>query len=107
MRQRTSVSEITKADLFPASALLSNDQTTRCGQHYHRNEAVLLHFEGSVTDLLQMRTGVVHQDQSVRRNLGQETADFLPADRDVTVAEEQVDRAFNVHLEARLVPQVD
>src|SRR5271169_4674771 len=102
MSWRTSGSEEGRS--LPSSLpLLRDHKSARRRQQYHRDQPFSLQVKGSLTHLLQVRAGVVHQDESERRNLRQVAAHFLLANGHITVAEEQIDSAVNCHLHARLV----
>ena len=49
----------------------------------------------------------MHQDEPVGIDLRQKAGDFLLANGHVTVAEKQIDSAFDCHLQAGLVAQVN
>src|SRR5438477_13052216 len=84
------------AGLFSSFPLLSDDQSARRRQQHHRNQAFALELERRFADDLQMRAGVVHQDEPVRIHLRQKSANFLLTNRHVAVAEQQVNRALDL-----------
>src|SRR5215813_11469942 len=88
------------ACLFTAFSLLGHNQPARGWQQDDRDQPVALHLECSLADLLQMRTGIVHKNDTKGRNLRQKPANFLLADRHVAVAKEQVDRTVYFQFQA-------
>jgi len=49
----------------------------------------------------------MHENHTVRADLRQEAANLLLPHRHVAIAEEEVNRSFNLHLQAGLVAQLD
>src|SRR6185437_13208292 len=88
-------------------ALLRHDEAAWCRKKDAGKKSLRLHLEGCITNNFEVGAGVVHQDKAGGANLGQEAFDLSLADRHVTVGEEEIDGAIDVHLERRLVAKLD
>src|SRR5262249_49191249 len=62
---------------FAAFAFLGYSDAPWGRQQNIGDEPLLLQPEHGVTNFLDLGTGIMHQDQSVRRNLRQEVSEFL------------------------------
>ena len=86
---------------------LRDDQSARRGQQQDGEQALALQAESRFAHHFQVRARIVHQDEPIRIHLRQEAHHFLLADGHVAVGKEQVDGAVHIHLQRRLVAQLD
>src|SRR5581483_1616657 len=93
--------------LTSAVAFLGDHQAARGGQKDNRNQTFSLQLERSFADDFQVRTGVVHEDETVRIHLRQKTPHLLFTDGHVTVAEQEINLSFDFYFQAGLVAKVN
>src|ERR1700722_16937236 len=86
--------------LLSSLAPLRYYEPARRGQKHCRHQTVLFKLKRGLADDFQVRTSVVHQDQSIGIDLRQKAANFLLADGHIAVAEKKIDHAFDFHFEA-------
>jgi len=94
-------------NLAAAFASLGEDEAAWGGEEDTGDQALGFEREGGVADGFEVGAGVVQEDEAGGADLGQEAFDLGLADGHVGVGEEDVDGAFDVHLERGFVAELD
>src|SRR5690348_3680631 len=93
--------------LLSSLSLLRNHQSSRRRQQYNGDQSLSFHFQCRLAHGLQVRAGIMHQDQTVGVDVGKKVTNLWFAQLRQRIAEQDIDLSWHFYVQARLAAVLD